>query len=191
MDGYYDYHPTHRLERPLALVGFVNALTHSVAHQLSATTGLPLAIVDELVEHHEGASMHRLIEEQGLPAWRDAEKRELSKLLRSRNPMILALGEGILADSMNLNATLTQTELVYLYLPLELACRRAARQSLRRRASLWAELDPERGDDQDALRTLFERRCFLYELAHVRVNVSGQSITEATSFLRERLPQRS
>jgi shikimate kinase len=191
MEGYYDYHATHRLERPLALVGFVNRVTRAVAHCLSATTGLPLGIVDELVEHHAGASVYQLLEKHGLGALRDAEERELSKLLRADAPMIVALGEGALVRPDSLNALLTQTDLVYLYLPSETACRQAVQQSIRQRASLWAELGTREGDDLEGLRAIFERRRFLYELAQTRIDVSDQSVAATAALLRERLPSSS
>ena len=84
MDGYYDPHPTHHLERPLVLVSFVNHLTRSVASTLASMTGLPLGLLDELVEHQMGGSAHHVIESRGLEAWRQVEKQELAKSVRSR-----------------------------------------------------------------------------------------------------------
>ncbi len=187
MEGYYDYHPTHHLERPLVLVSFVNHLSRSVAHTLAATTGLPLGLLDELVEHQMGGSAHRVIEEQGLHAWRQYEKQELIKVVRSRPAGVIALGEGVLADPDNLNLTLDKSELVYLSVPEEEACRRASQQSANHSASLWAEVHAINGPHEESLQALFEGRRFTYELAHHTVDVSNQSILQTVDQLRDRL----
>jgi shikimate kinase len=187
MNGYYDSHPTHRLERPLALVGFVNHLTRNVASTLAASTGLPLSLLDELVEHQLGGSAHKMIEEQGLAAWREVEKLELAKVLRARPASILALGEGVLADPDNMNRVLETSELVYLFLPPEEACSRAGQQSANHSASLWAEAGTIEGDDGESLRALHEGRRFNYELAHRKLDVSQRSSLEVANLLREQL----
>ncbi len=187
MDGYYDHHPTHKLERPLALVGFVNHLTRSVAHTLAASTGLPLSLLDELVEHQLGGSAHKVIDQQGLAAWREMEKTELAKILRSRPASIIALGEGVLSDPDNMNGVLEMSELVYLFLPVEEACFRAGQQSANHSASLWAEAREIEGADEESLRALHEGRRFNYELAHRRLDVSRRTPVEAANTLRGQL----
>ncbi len=187
MEGYYDYHPTHHLERPLVLVSFVNHLTRSVAHTLASTTGLPLRLLDELVEHQMGGSAHRVIEERGLPAWRQCEKQELIKSVRSRPAGVIALGEGVLADPDNLNLALDKSELVYLSVPEGEACRWASQQSASYNASLWAEVQAINGPPEESLQALFEGRRFAYELAHYTIDVSDRSILQTADELRDRL----
>jgi shikimate kinase len=187
MDGYYDNHPTHRLERPLALVGFVNKLTRNVAHTLAASTGLPLSLLDELVEHQLGGSAHKVIEERGLTAWRETEKRELAKVLRTRPASVIALGEGVLSDPDNMNVVLDGSELVYLFLPVEEACNLAGQQSANHSASLWAEAQEIDGSNEESLRALHEGRRFNYELAHRTLDVTRLSPLDAANHLREQL----
>lgn len=79
MSGHYDYHPTHLLHKPLALVGFVNAITRKVARQLSSATGLPVTHLDDVIQHELGASSHEIIVNHGLRRWREVENRELGK----------------------------------------------------------------------------------------------------------------
>ena len=187
MDGYYDHHPTHALEQPLALVGFVNHLTRNVAHNLAASTGLPLSLLDELVEHQLGGSAHKVIDQQGLAAWREVEKAELAKTLRAQPPSIIALGEGVLSDPDNMNVVLDRSELVYLFLPVEEACYRAGQQSANHSASLWAEAKEIEGTNDESLRALHEGRRFNYELAHRKMDVSRLSPLDAANHLRKRL----
>lgn len=187
MHGYYDSHPTHHLDRPLVLVSFVNHMTRAVAHQLAATTGLPLSLLDELVEHRAGASAHKIVGDHGLWTWRDVEKRELARAVRSQPPPVMALGEGAISDPESLNQVLDKGELVYLYLPLEEACRRAKQQSASHSASLWAEVKASGELPEESIRALFENRHFTYGLAHLTLDVTGRSLQETTDMLRRRL----
>lgn len=187
MEGYYDYRPTHHLERPLVLVGFVNHLTRSIACTLASMTGLPLALLDELVEHRMGASAHKAIDRHGLAAWRVLEREELFKALRSTPPAVIAVGEGVLTNPNSLNVVLEKGELVYLYLPEEEACRRASQQSANHSASLWVEVAATGGTHEEGLRALFELRWFTYELAHHTIDVSNRSCLDVANYLRDRL----
>jgi shikimate kinase len=187
MQGYYDYHPTHHLDRHLTLVSFVNQLTRTVAHTLASTTGLPLSLIDELVEHELGGSAHKIIESRGLDVWRSAEKREVAKAVASRPPSIIALGEGTLSDPDSLNLALDASELVYLYLPGVDACRWASQQSANHSASLWAEIDAIGGPHYSSLQALFEGRRYGYELAHLTIDTSKQSLLDTSNLLRDRL----
>jgi shikimate kinase len=187
MRGYYESHPTHHLERPLVLVSFVNRMTRTVAHNLAATTGLPLSLLDELVEHRVGASAHEIVGDQGLAVWRDVEKRELGRELRSKPPPILALGEGGMDDPESLSLILDSSELVYLHLPQNEACEWASRQSAGHSASLWAEVKALGGVPEESMRALFESRHFTYGLAHLTLDVSGRRLAETTNKLLNRL----
>lgn len=187
MEGYYDPHPTHHLERPLVLVGFVNHLTRSVASTLASMTGLPLGLLDELVEHQLGGSAHHVIEARGLEAWRRSETQELAKAVRARPAGVIALGEGVLADPDNLNLVLEESDLVYLSLPEPEACLWASQQSANHGASLWAEVQAIGGPHQQSLQGLFEARRFNYELAHLTIDVSRQSVLQIANRLKERL----
>jgi shikimate kinase len=187
MQGYYDNHPTHYLERPLTLVSFVNHMTRTVAHTLASTTGLPLSLVDELVEHELGGSAHKVIADKGLDVWRAVEKRVVTRALGSRPPSIMALGEGTLGDSDTLNRVLNGSELVYLRLPESDARHWASQQSANHSASLWAEVDAIGGPHAESIQALFEGRRYLYELAHFTIDASGRSLLETSNRLRDRL----
>ncbi len=187
MHGYYDSHPTHHLDRPLILVSFVNHMTRTVAHNLAATTGLPLSLLDELVEHRVGASAHEIVGDHGLWTWRDVEKRELDRAVRSQPPSVMALGEGAVSDPESLNLVLDRGELVYLYLPLEEACLRAKQQSASHSASLWAEVKASEELPEESIQALFESRHFAYGLAHLTLDVVGKTLLETTDLLRKRL----
>ncbi len=181
--GYYEYEPTHVLNKPLVLVSFVNELTRAVASSLASTTGLPLRLVDDAIEHQLGASSVEVLDSQRLRAWRDVEKQQVAQLVRARPSAIIALGEGALDEDESRNLILAQSDLVYLYLSFGEASERFARQASNRKATVLAELQDEAGWSEDGLIQLFTRRRAAYERAQRSVDVRGESTLEISSKL--------
>lgn len=181
MSDYYSYDPTHKLDRPLALVGFVNALTRKVAHGAASLTGLPAIHLDDQIQHFYGASAHEIIQKRGLRAWRYAESRELGKAITEPPPSIVAVGEGAIEDMDDLELVLESTRLVYIHLPPDEAIRQAGKQNVVHGATLWAEAAAVGDSWDDAFRSLFAKRHFSYSMAHNTIdatNISTKAITE-------------
>ena len=61
MDGYYDHHPTHGLERHLVVGGYLGDFNRTMAFRLGSMTGLPVQSLDRLIEHRAGKSVWDLI----------------------------------------------------------------------------------------------------------------------------------
>lgn len=118
MDGYYDYHPLHALDRPLVIAGYLADETRVVGFRLAALTGLPVNSLDRLVEHRAGKSVWDLIWNDGEPAYRRLESELLARSLRERPHGILALGDGALIDDDNLRQVRRAAHLVVLDLDL-------------------------------------------------------------------------
>ena len=175
-EAYYDYHPTLALTRPLVLVSFVNELTRAVANSLASRTGLPLRLLDDIVEHQLGASSVELLSGAGLVEWREIEREELARAVHSNPPAIVALGEGALDNDDSLERVMAETDLVYLYMSLGEAQMRALDQPPNRKATLFAELPSDAGSLEEELMYLFHRRRAGYERARFSVDVHGQSL---------------
>jgi shikimate kinase len=188
MNDYYSYHPTHKLDRPLALISFANALTRKVAHEAASLTGLPAIHLDDSIQHFYGVSSHTIIQERGLRAWRYAESRELGKALTETPPSILSLGEGAIEDLDDLQLVLDSARLVYIHLPLDDAVRLAGRQDSVRGATLWAEA-AALGDSWDEnIRALYAKRHFNYKMAHYTIEASNLSTKAITEHLMRLIP---
>lgn len=175
MDNYYDYHPTHQLKKPLVLISFVNELTRAVANSLASTTGLPLRLIDDVVEHRLAASAIEFLAGAELEAWREREKQELAAALRSQPAAVVAVGEGALSDAESLALVLAESDCVYLYLSVSEAQRLALEQGANRKATLLAELRTGGADLEAGLMDLYERRRVVYEQAHRSVDVWKRS----------------
>jgi shikimate kinase len=188
MSGYYDYHPTHLLHKPLALVGFVNAITRKVAHHLSSATGLPGTYLDDVIQHELGASSHEIIVNHGLRRWREVENRELGKAISSTPPSIISLGEGAIDHYDDLNLVLDWTNLIYLNLPSEEAIRLAARQDAIHGATLWSEVQSRSGSWDEAIHSLYKERHFNYRMARHVIQLSARNINAAAQKILTLLP---
>jgi shikimate kinase len=175
MQNYYDYHPTLSLSRPLVLVSFVNELTRAVANSLASTTGLPLRLLDDIVEHQLAASSVELLRGAGLEEWREIEKAELAKAVHAPPPAIVAIGEGALDNDDSLERVLAETDLVYLYLSFSGAQRRAVEQASNRKATLFAEFPTDGISFEDELMKVFSRRHARYGRAQLTVDVHGRT----------------
>jgi len=185
MEGYYDYQPTRSLQRPLVLVSFVNELTRAVANSLASTTGLPLRLLDDVVEHRLGTSsveLVQLVEHLSGPTladWRRMEQEALTKAVHSRPQAVVAVGEGALAHADSLELVLAQTQLIYLYLSFDEAQKLALAQPANRKATLLAELPTDELSLENNLMELFTSRRVAYERAHHSVDVRGESAMSA------------
>lgn len=117
MDGYYDYHPLHQLDRHFVLGGYVGEETRVIGFQLAALTGLPVVDLDRHIEHQAGRSVWELIWTQGEDRYRQLEREHLRSLLAERPWSILTLGDGALIDEGN--RLLVSTEATLTVLDLE------------------------------------------------------------------------
>jgi len=189
MDGYYSYHPTHQLYKPLALVGFVNAITRKISHHLSSISGLPAIHLDDHIQHELGASSHEIITQRGLKEWREAENRELGKAVSSSPPAIISLGEGAIDHYDDANLVLDWTQLIYLHIPPDEAIPLASRQNAVHGATLWAEVQTRRGSWDECIRALYEERHLNYRMARSVINLSNRSIKDVTDQLLALMPR--
>lgn len=177
MTGYYEYGATRSLARPLALVGFVNHVTRAAANALSSTTGLPLRLLDDLVEHRLGMSVTDVLVSLGLPAWRRAETEELQNVVRSQPHAVIALGEGALAEPANAELVTTECRLIHLSLDFEQAQQLSRRQALKLNETLLAEIAARAGDPEPG-RRLFDERRAVFERAHDELDAARRSAQE-------------
>jgi shikimate kinase / 3-dehydroquinate synthase len=141
-------------DKHIALVGFMGAGKTTLARDFSQRTGWWLRDIDELVEHHAGASIPELFAE-GEQVFRDWETKAIDVSLNTQRPMVIAVGGGAVTTE-------------------------SVRNRLRRDAvTVWIDEDVEtcwervRGtdrplaQDEATFRRLYEERRRLYkEVAH-------------------------
>ena len=155
---------------------------------LTSTTGLPLRVIDELVEHHFGAAADAILATRGLESWRQVEQRLFSQALAECPPPVIAAGEGVITQPHHADRLRETSDLVFLELDEQSAQRLTAGQSSRQRATLDAELAAvEASQREDALAVLVARRKAIAARASRVLDMSAIGSYEAATLLRERL----
>ena len=157
MEGYYDHHPTVRLERPIALAGYVGEENRLLGYKMAALCGLPSADLDRLVEHHAGSSVWDLIWQQGEASYRALEHRCLKKILQERPAGVLSLGDGTLIDPANRQLVEQEAHLVVLERDLP-HCFFSLKRGPRSDKDFWHPLHAGPLERLETLRPYFDRR---------------------------------
>jgi shikimate kinase len=189
VEGYYDYHPTLTLPRPLALAGFFGSGTAEVAAIVSQRTGLAVVELDRWIEHEAGSSLAELVWREGEERLREIESRLLPRALAQQPPALVALGDGALLRDENRRLVLEAADLMYLReVPAVLLSR--VREEVRRApGSMYPFIGNEPASVADLAGLLADREPG-YRKAPLMLDVGGRSTSavarELLSLLRSR-----
>lgn len=176
------YEPLRR--RTIALVGLMGVGKSSVGRRLANALGLPFRDADSEVEAAAGRSIPEIFADLGEAAFRDGERRVISRLLEGP-PIVLATGGGAFM-SPETRALIKERALsIWLKADLEVLARRVGRKDSR---PLLAGKDP-----MDVLRIQAEARYPTYAEADITVETGdaahhvtvGQVIQAMSQYLGE------
>jgi len=107
----------------VALVGLMGAGKSNIGRRLAERLGMPFRDADTEIERDAGLTITELFARYGEPAFRDRERRVITRLL-SGAPMVLATGGGAFMDN-EIRAVLRQTAVsIWLRCDLSLLLRR-------------------------------------------------------------------
>ena len=101
---------SNRQIKNLALIGFMGVGKSSTGHLIATGLGFNFLDTDALIEETVGKTVSQIFKEFGESSFRDLEV-QVSKLLESRNRLVIATGGGFVLNPMNL-ASLKQHSLV-------------------------------------------------------------------------------
>src|SRR5262245_30763384 len=130
------YEPLRR--RTIALVGLMGVGKSSVGRRLASALGLPFRDADAEVETAAGRSISDIFADLGESAFRDGERRVISRLLEGP-PHVLATGGGAFMNPDTRALIKSKAVSVWLKTDLEVLARRVARKDTR---PLLAGKDP-------------------------------------------------
>lgn len=172
-DGYYDPYPRIVLDEPLGLVGHAGAEVTAIAHAVCARTGLPFNDVARSAETLAGASLTRVLVEQGREAQSRVETRALREALR-RQPAGLVVFESHLLDDSAITNWLPQAcRIVYVRRPVDELLRRL-RVRLQNAPGSVPEFVAAAPPDAEALSEHLAAREANLTLAHVILDAGSR-----------------
>ncbi|RAK65515.1 shikimate kinase [Phenylobacterium kunshanense] len=176
------YEPLRR--RTIALVGLMGVGKSSVGRRLASALGLPFRDADTEVEAAAGRTIPEIFAEMGEPAFRDGERRVISRLLEGP-PHVLATGGGAFMNPETRALIKERAISVWLKTDLDVLARRVGRKDNR---PLIAGKDP-----MEVLKAQAEVRYPVYAEADITVETGdaahhvtvGQVISALSDYLGE------
>jgi len=117
----------YRLKRTVALVGMMGAGKSSVGRRLAARLGVPFRDADSEIESAAGCTVTEIFDRFGEAAFRDGERRVISRLL-TEAPHVLATGGGAFMDARTRCQIKSDAVSVWLRAPLALLVARVQRR---------------------------------------------------------------
>ena len=176
------YEPLRR--RTIALVGLMGVGKSSVGRRLASALGLPFCDADTEVEAAAGRSIPEIFAALGEPAFRDGERRVISRLLEGP-PHVLATGGGAFMSPETRELIKSRAVSVWLKADLDVLAQRLGRKDSR---PLLIGKDP-----MEVLRAQAEARYPVYAQADIVVETGdaahhvtlGEVIRALTAHLGE------
>ena len=176
------YEPLRR--RTIALVGLMGVGKSSVGRRLASALGLPFCDADTEVEAAAGRSIPEIFAALGEPAFRDGERRVISRLLEGP-PHVLATGGGAFMSPETRELIKSRAVSVWLKADLSVLAQRLGRKDSR---PLLIGKDP-----MEVLRAQAEARYPVYAQADIVVETGdaahhvtlGEVIRALTAHLGE------
>jgi len=119
-----------KLNRTVALVGMMGAGKSSIGRRLAARLGVVFRDADVEIEAAAGCTISEIFDRFGEPAFRDGERKVISRLL-GESPHVLATGGGAFIDTATHDKLKEQSVTIWLKAPLELLLARTQRRDTR------------------------------------------------------------
>ena len=132
-----------------------------IGRLLAATLGLPFGDADKEIEAAAGCSIEDIFAAHGEAAFRDGERRVITRLL-TQPKMVLATGGGAFMDPQTRKLIRKHATSLWLRADVDLLVRRTARRNNRPLL--------KRGDPRDILSRLIDERYPIYAEADVVVD---------------------
>lgn len=145
----------------IAIVGFMAAGKSTIGLLLAQRLGMPFVDTDKAIEEAFASSVAEIFQVHGEPAFREAEREMLARLLADR-PRVLALGGGAFLDRKNQGILRMKARTVWLNAPFEIILERLKGSNARPLALNRNEAE---------LRALMAERELHYSKADVRVDI--------------------
>lgn len=150
--------------RPVVLVGLMGAGKTTVGKRLAKRLGWRFVDADEEIEKAAGMSISDYFAHYGEPAFREGERKVISRLLEEAKPIVLATGGGAYMDDET-RATIQQKAIgIWLKADLDLLVARTSRRNTRPLL--------KQGNPREILAKLMDERYPIYAEADIAVETA-------------------
>lgn len=156
---------TGRLDRPIVVVGLMGAGKSCVGRRLAARLGLDFLDSDHEFESSAGCTISEFFATQGEPAFREAERRIIQRLI-NRGPCVLATGGGAFCDGSTRQVINQGAISVWIRADLDLLVKRTAGRDHRPLL--------KQGDPREILSRLMDARYPLYAQSQITVDTTDE-----------------
>lgn len=157
--------------RSIVLVGLMGAGKSSIGRRLAQRIGLDFVDADHEIERAAGCTIEEIFARFGEPAFRDGERRVITRLLEDRAPIVLATGGGAFMDDETRAHIRERGVSIWLRADLDVLLRRVTRRSNRPLL--------KQGDPREILQRLITLRHPVYAQADLVID-SDDSPPEST-----------
>lgn len=153
-----------RLDRTLVLVGLMGVGKTTVGRRLARALGLAFKDADREIELSAGRSVSDIFADFGEAAFREGERKVISRLLTEEAPMVLALGGGAFIDPDTRALIQDKAISIWLQADLETLMGRVSKRNTRPLLRT--------GDARDVMTRLLAERSPIYAEADIAVETS-------------------
>jgi XRE family aerobic/anaerobic benzoate catabolism transcriptional regulator len=167
--------------RRIALVGLRGAGKTTLGRALAAHFGIRFVELDDEIQREAGVELPEIFLLYGQSGYRRVERNCLDALLKAREPMVLAVGGGIVSEPQTFNLLLLNCYTVWVKAPPEDHMARVVAQG---------DLRPMAGSAEamDDLKRILAAREPLYRKADATIDTAGETPEQSLRRLREAVP---
>ncbi|HEY5598047.1 MAG TPA: shikimate kinase [Kiloniellales bacterium] len=149
------------IPKTIVLVGLMGAGKSCIGRRLAAALGVDFVDADAEIEAAAGCTIEQIFESHGETAFRDGERRVITRLLEGP-PHVLASGGGAFIDPATREAIRRAAISIWLRADLDILLRRTGRRNHRPLL--------QRGDPRIILQDLMDKRYPVYAEADITVD---------------------
>lgn len=120
-----------QLAKTIALVGMMGAGKSSIGRRLATCMGVPFFDADNEIESAAGQPISEIFASYGEAAFRDCERKVISRLIAEQPPHVLATGGGAFMSAETREKLKANTVTIWLHAPLDILFARVKRKGNR------------------------------------------------------------
>ena len=170
-----------QLTRTIALIGMMGAGKTSIGRRLASRLHVTFRDADEEIEHAAGCTIPEIFQRYGEPAFRDCERKVISRLLEEP-PHILATGGGAFMDAESRARIKEMALSIWIKAPVDVLLARVARKDNRPLLKT--------GDPREVLERLLKERGPFYAEAELTVESDNRPHADAVDRIVSALAER-